>query len=552
MKAFKKFLIYLACIIGIILLVVLFGFAILYFAPGTSILGYEYVLYNKNVTTVFNTVNSDPLVTGIQAVEIVTDQTDIYIYPNTKSDELMIFHMQGLTGYAKSINADLNVITTVETKSFEENANPYKTFCINVDEPTGWIAKSKAIIYVNVPPNIPLNTIHARSNSGNIYYMSENKDKEGNKSDLNCTNLYMKTSGFGQLHIQNKHNVSNYYLTTSSGKVSFDNVSEISGNKIKFETDTGLFSVTNAEGKATLKLTDKLEIKSYSSNSGPTVLINNLNCNMKVEARSGKYSINNIGSSTSSKTVAMTLNRGTIDFDNVYGFVSILGDGEGVANNISIDCLENDLAIKNILECGSGNVHIKDLKSNVAIDSISGNVKIDKAAVTSNIDCYTDSGNVDISYEESTANNKITKLTVLTRTGNVRLNNISCALQVEVMENSLNSTIDIVWTAVAAVDNKINARNRKVNLTVKGVDDHLQFRIASTSRVSIIESVGEEIIKDVDKDDVFIQNGYEAYNYQYRIGYVKGNDTYDSAGYDMWGKVLISTTNATTLRSVAK
>ena len=120
------------------------------------------------------------------------------------------------------------------------------------------------------------------------------------------------------------------------------------------------------------------------------------------------------------------------------------------------------------------------------------------------------------------------------------------------LENSLNSTIDIVWTAVAAVDNKINARNRKVNLTVKGVDDHLQFRIASTSRVSIIESVGEEIIKDVDKDDVFIQNGYEAYNYQYRIGYVKGNDTYDSAGYDMWGKVLISTTNATTLRSVAK
>ena len=50
MKAFKKFLIYLACIVGIILLVVLFGFAILYFAPGTSILGYEYVLYNKNIT----------------------------------------------------------------------------------------------------------------------------------------------------------------------------------------------------------------------------------------------------------------------------------------------------------------------------------------------------------------------------------------------------------------------------------------------------------------------------------------------------------------------
>ena len=44
----------------------------------------------------------------------------------------------------------------------------------------------------------------------------------------------------------------------------------------------------------------------------------------------------------------------------------------------------------------------------------------------------------------------------------------------------------------------------------------------------------------------------QQYNYQYRIGYVKGNDTYNSAGYDMWGKVLISTTNSTTLRSVAK
>lgn len=562
MKAFKKFLIYLACIVGIILLVVLFAFAILYFAPGTSILGYEYVLYNKNITTVFNTVNSDPLVTGIQAVEIVTDQTDIYIYPNTKSDELMIFHMQGLTGYAKSINADLNVITTVETKSFEENPNSYKTFCINVDEPTGWIAKSKAIIYVNVPPNISLNTIHARSNSGNIYYMSENKDKEGNESVLNCTNLYMKTSEFGQLHIQNKHNVSNYYLTTSSGKVSFDNVSEISGNKIKFETDTGLFSVTNAAGDATLKLSDKLEIKSYSSNSGPTVLINKLNCNMNVEARSGKYSINNIGSFGSQKTIAMTLNKGTIDFDNVYGFLSILGDGEGVANNINIDLLENRTKEKNILECGAGSVYIGTLNSNVAIDATSGNIKINKAeaknnsgsnTASGNIDCYTTSGNIDISYIESTdTTNKDVKLTVLTRTGNINLNNISCALQVEVMEDSLNSNLNIVWTAVAAVDNKINARNRKVNLTVKGVDDTLQFRIASTSAVKIIESVGEEIIKDIDQDDLFVQTEYEAYNYQYRIGYVKGNDTYNSAGYDMWGKVLISTTNSTTLRSVAK
>ena len=73
MKAWKKLLIYLAFILGILLVVVLICFAIMFFSPGTSILGYEYVLYNKKEVKEY-TIATYPSISQMQAIEIITEE----------------------------------------------------------------------------------------------------------------------------------------------------------------------------------------------------------------------------------------------------------------------------------------------------------------------------------------------------------------------------------------------------------------------------------------------------------------------------------------------
>ena len=81
-KFFKKFFIYLAFIVGILLVAVLACLAFMYFSPGTSILGYEYVLYTNREKTTYTT--STPVsISGVQAIEVITEMTDVYIVPNT-------------------------------------------------------------------------------------------------------------------------------------------------------------------------------------------------------------------------------------------------------------------------------------------------------------------------------------------------------------------------------------------------------------------------------------------------------------------------------------
>ena len=115
MKGFKKFLIYLCIILGIILTIGLIFFAVMYFSPNTTILGFRYVSYKSSETKVFNS-SSDPSVQNVQSVEIFTDNCDIYIYPNDQSGEIKVVELQDFTGFAREVNSTLKI---------EENASSH-------------------------------------------------------------------------------------------------------------------------------------------------------------------------------------------------------------------------------------------------------------------------------------------------------------------------------------------------------------------------------------------------------------------------------------------
>ena len=534
----------------------------MYFSPGTSVLGYEYVLYTKNYDLFYPL--ELPLignyVKNVKAIEIITENTDVYIVPGKLDDGIKISHSEGLSGFCKSINSNLHLDARLTKKSFEESTVEYETFSINIDEPNGWIAKSNAYVYVYIPEELSINTIYVKSKGGNVYYKSEaiykvkdpeNEDKKIKVTKtLECVNLYLKTGDYGKLSIDTKNSIANYYLKTELGKVDFLDVTTINANTVKFETSSGLFNLTNANKTAALNLTNKFEIISYDKYVGPTVKVDNLYGNLKVTSNKGSYKINQIGSQGNNKTVAMTINKGYVEFGKVYGYVSILSEGSDVENNVTIKNLEYVGAL-NTIESGSGYINIKELNGNASFDSTSGNISVGSATVDSNIYAYSTSGNINIAYVDSTANNVDTNLIVLTKTGGVNLKNISCSLDVQVLSKS-NASVDISFTAVSHTDNTIDAKNRKVNIILKGVSDSLQSRLVCTKEVNIAENTAGQLISSVNDQDYLVNMPeYDDYSKAYRLGYTKNDTNYNTNAYDHWGKILLKTTGDVFVSSVS-
>lgn len=538
MKLFKKFLIWLAIALGILIACFLGIFAYMYFAPGNSVLGYEYVLTNDKSTKTYT--NSTELSVGsINALEILTTSCDIYIFPNTESGELKIEKSLNFSGLARSVNAKLKVNESIETRSFEEKENTYSTFRIVVNEPSGWISSNKSHIIVRVPTNININTIYARSDGGNVYY---NSNKES--SVLRCSDLYLKTNHHGTININNSQAINNYYLTSGEGKVVFSENNSITCDNIKFYTNRGTFNMTNAAGSAVLNV-NNFSVYSNEQKVGPQIVVNKLNGNLSVEAQNGYYKINEIGSHSNYKTVAMTLTKSNINFGTVYGFVSLLSNSGQPENNVSINKLEYT-GQTHTFETGKGSLNIGSLNGNIAVDASSGDIRVSEATATNNVYVYTTSGNVNVNYKKSAENNKNTMLKVITYTGNINLSNVSCGVEVKVMENSANSSLNLGFCAKATVDSVVEAKNRKVNLKVTTLENRLRFRILSTKAVQYIgPKIGEDILSG-DHDYLLETAGYENFAYSYRIGYVKDESVgthYQNNSFNMWGKLLIYTTN---------
>ena len=302
--------------------------------------------------------------------------------------------------------------------------------------------------------------------------------------------------------------------------------------------------MTNASGTAVLNV-NKFSVYSTETKIGPQIIINKLNGNMSVEAQNGYYKINEIGSHSNYKTIAMTLTKSNISFGTVYGFVSLLSNSGQPENNVSISTL-NYTAKTHTFETGKGNLNIGSLTGNIAVDASTGNVAINEATATSNVYAYTTTGDIYVNYKKSADNNKATTLKVITHTGNINLSNVSCGVEVKVMENSAKSNLTLGFCAKATVDSVVEAKDRKVVLKVTTLENRLRFRILSTKAIQYIgPKIGEDILKG-DHDYLLETLGFEDFDYSYRIGYVKDETVgthYQNNSFNMWGKLLIYTTN---------
>ncbi|MBQ3047890.1 MAG: DUF4097 family beta strand repeat protein [Clostridia bacterium] len=540
MKLFKKFLIWLAIALGVLVAAFLAVFAYMYFAPGTSVLGFEYVLSKDNTQKTY-TESTDLSVSGLQALEIVTDRTDIFICPNAESRELKVERYFDFSGFTKSVNANLSVLETIEKRSFDEKTTAFdKTFRIVVNEPSGWVSKNNSKIVVRVPTEIDINTIYAKSNGGNIYYYSDVEKVDGY---LKCSDLYLKTDDSGIINITSLREVANYYLTSGDGNVIFNQEGTVSCTEdMKFYTNRGVLDIDT-----TLKVRN-LYINSNNSKIGPQVNVYNLDGNLNVNAKSGRYKISTIGSVAKPKLVAMNLENAEINFGTVNARVSILADTNDVNNKVYINNLfaaekENNFNI------GSGSLTINKLVGNIAADLSSGNINILEADHLSSVYVYSTSGDINVKYKEYAEDNYNTKLIILTHTGDVDISNISCSSEITVLENSANSRLNLSYCAVAnkngtGLEHFIKAKDRKVNFAVTTNSEAFKCRLLTTTDIKYTGTAFAIKVLESDADYLLNQNEYkDHYKNNYRVGYVLDDLSGPINDYITYGKILIETTN---------
>ena len=548
--------IYIGAILLVILLVVIICIAVMFLAPGTKVLGYQYVSCSGSTDYVFS--NSTSLsVTDVYALEVTSDVASINVYPNDNPSEIKITHRKGISGITKSIDADLNVSSEIETRSFEYDTDSHKTLVFNVSEPKGAMLSNSSVIDVYISSDIVLKTISAKTGGGAIYYSSNgvkyNSTTKPDVEPINCDNLYLKTGGNGAVVVNNTEQIENYYVSTKSGSLIFRDVSTITADTLKFETEAGALSYINKEGNATFNLYKELFIKSNKkSGLGPQIRVNNLIGNLRVETFNGSYTFDKIGQEGNDKLVAITTTNSRIKLNEVHGQVSILSDGENVSNNINITNLSSGGSIVNNLDSGSGSIYINTLNGDAALNSSSGQIKIDNANANCNIWAHSVSGNIIIRYSESDTSFNTKKTTIITNSGNIDLGYISNAIDITILSQN-KSTLNLTFSAIATKDNYINAENANINITLVGTEDALQHRIASTNKVTIPQdasgAAGSEIEKQ-DEDYFINKSGYDKYSYNYRIGYAKSG--IGTRPYDSWGKLLIKTTGVTTVRAALK
>ncbi len=516
-------------------------FAVLYFFQGTSILGYEYVNYEETIIKEFSP--SDLSVALVNSIKIAGSSTKIVIEPNEQSSVIELVYNQQVRGFTKSNFANAYITSEYSVDEFEDVSATYKSLAINIIEPSGLLVSSGSIVRLKMPEEYYVSMIYCKNAKDIEFYSSKNVETEevSKTYKINTNNVYLSTSGSSKVTLFG-NGAKVYNVKTEKGNVFLSNGETFSAEKLKFETKTGELNFSS-NGNALLELTNGLEVVSFDK-KGAKVNIDTLLGNLTVNSTGGNFTFGSIGEYGSQKGVTLNSTNSTYNFGQVYGFVSLQNGGGKSENKIVADTILNATTTGNNFEVGSGSVNISNLTGNSTFSSSSGRIYVSKIDKNSSVYALSESGEINLTYQENKSSIKSTTIDIFTNTGNVFLKNISGLLKVNILSDSQNAKLDIVFTAVCndesnIEENVIKAKNRDVTMTLKGFTDDFKFRYLTTTKpffdTKILQSQvsgGQEYLlnKAPYKDN---------YSYQYRCGYEDGIATaIINANY---GKLLVST-----------
>ncbi len=549
MNFFKKFLLYFFIIVGAVVAIVGIVLAVMYFAPGTQVLGYEFLNYNQTKLVEF-TAETNIKPTDFEAIEVNSKATQVYFLPSDKADVVYYTHREGMSGFVRVATSSLYVSAEVVEKSYSEEADgqTYRTLVLNVVEPEGVLmSQNNPILTVYLPST--LNVLSANTEKGNIAFTTLNKTKETEFTTL-ATKFYANSKNGGDIFIKNPTGTNNYYLYSTTGNVSFENPVTVDAS-VKFTTDTGKLTFSNPDPSSNSKLTGDLEVYSYIDNKGPTIDFSGAVLgNVKVVADYVNLKISGgIGQKEAQTSFAITTDKSEINIlSTVYARMTLASKSTQNANNVTIDGLYYDATEdEHILDVGLGSVTLGTTIGAVGIDATTGNVKVSNAY--DDVKIVTTMGDIFVAYNPDAEFDGAPRavsgdLTIDTDEGNVEVKNLRGSLNVKV--NSLKSEpkMDVHFLDIRK-DSLISAKTRRVNITTTASEKieagYICRLLLTIGNADFGLSSGQR--SEITSGDYDFIDG-ENYNAQYRLGYAKSQDdeVYTGGLFNgSYGKIVVNT-----------
>lgn len=540
-KKVKKFFVYFMFLLLVPIVLAGAFFAVLYFFQGTSILGYEYVNFEETIVKEFSP--SDLSVALVNSVKIAGSSTKVIIEPNQESSVVELVYTQQVRGFTKSNFANAYVTSEYSVGEFEGISGTFKSLDINITEPSGLLVSSGSVVRLKMPKEYYVSMIYCKNSKDIEFYSSIKVEKEeiSKTYSIGTDNVYLITSGSSKITLVGS-GVKTYNLKTENGNVILSNGESFSAEKIKYETKTGEFNFSS-NGTSKLELSNGLEVVSFDK-KGAKVKIDTLLGDLTVNSTGGNFTIGTVGIDGTPNNVILNSTNSNFTFGSVYGFVSLQNGGAKSANNFVANSIVNGTANGNTFEVGSGSVNISSLSGKSTFSSTSGKIYVDEIDKNSSVYALSESGEINLTYEENKASIKSTTINIFTNTGNVYLKNISGLLKVNVLSDSKNAKLDIVFTAVCndesnIEENVIKAKDRDVSMTLKGFTDDFKFRYLTTTKPFFDTKILQSQVSG-GQEYLLNQEPYKNnYSYQYRCGYEEGIAT--SIINANYGKLLVST-----------
>ncbi len=543
MSGVKRFFAYLFVILAIFVAIVIICFAILFFSPGTEILGYEYIRMENQIEEKFTP--TDLSGNEVIAFKFETNNPNVTVKPNTQGEDLQILYSQQVSGITKTISADYSFKADYKQESYDENIQDCKSLVVTLTEPSGFTVKSNSSITILLPVR-QYEVVFIKSQYGNVTYNAKEADKDNTTTYvIDSTSLYLQTGEHGEINVNTQSDeipvpqIDNYNFTTVNGSVIFNSANELISNKIVFNTNSGRFSFTNQNNDALISLKNGFVV---NASGEPSINVNVLDGNLDVDCQKGDFNFNTIGSPVNSCEVLLSSNNSTFNFNHIYGYVSLLDVGDNVSNRITISCLENRQTNSSTFQVGSGYVNIGELIGTTSFSSTTGKISANKIDVDSSVYAYSDTGAISLNYVESNSPNNQTLTCIYVQDAPINLQNISGKISVNVLAESSNNSVNVSFCAISTqqrqtYENTINAKNQVVNITLNGIVEHLSSRLFTTKDAEFNFAPGERINPtDLDYED---GEEYAQYVSQYRIGYEKPTV---SAAFEGYGRLCVSST----------
>lgn len=552
-KGYKLFLTYFFTLILILVAIVIISLCILYFFPGTNILGYKYIVYSDTLSEEIgvNQLNFN----NAKSFKVEADNGNVVVRPNSQSSSTIeINYKRSLSGVCKEVDSKVEFSYDFYYIEYQKG-DLSDTLILNVQEPTGPFINSSSIIEVLLPPSFYFNNINIECNNGKITFYEKTNVEEVDYF-LTCKNLILNSGNNGQIFLENfqsteeNFHITNYLIQTENGTATISNSTSLYAYNFVFNSKRGSLNFTNSSNDATLYV-NNFSVDESLSNS-PTININKLIGNLDISAYGGSYNFSSLGSEGSDNTFTFNVKNANVNVGTSFGSFSLLGSGNDISNKIYIDSLSTIAIDNNNFKIGSGVLNINDIDANVYASSTSGSISLKQIDPDHNVYVASDSGSINVDYKSSVVAYNTTEIIVITNTGNVNLSNLSGKLKLDILKNNSNALLNISFNAITNynTDNSIiNAKNRKVSITLKGINRDLAFRLLTTCLVSSSAGVTELAEKN-DSDYLLSDGSYVDYIYQYRVRYSKNDNGYIDPTLYGSRLLLINCSNAIDVQSL--